>query len=652
MNQLETNLVLWAICSILLFEILIIICLCRACFNRIKPKRFYVKVNGTSSMDDHFKAFFQREEYEYLQGTHSGTSSKYQSTILRPPHADELALIGTIRASQAPLDYGHGIQNHAFSRERDDERTPSMQSPHWIELQPAIIHSALPPPPPLPAVDYEVNSDDYLSPQSLQSTTLDFHPYHSEDNLSNFRFQPLRRPELILPQVQRVDTSTESPGVNYSTIVPKSILKGSTNSTPPLDLHSTQPSRASSKYDESPRTFVRINPEPSIVMDASNSPMEKRVSMTSESRRRMQFANVSQLNEVEWDTPRDLQRVRYNSANETPRSQPEETSFNPQGIVPSTVDQHLHISRVFVPWQRRLNADPSFDDQLTQQKAFEYWSNPSTETVFSFCCPSSHLIRHSNWFGSDNRPIFPPRVNICGSVFMCDTCLVECSLAYTISTYIYVWSLKYIKECMINDCIKFLYFFSLGLDRRSFVSFLRSKLICFLSLPCLFMNPQYFDDKQRIVIVYEHWSTNGSSLHDRWQLIRTRSEKERESDTSKARSNKQPTQGERQPELIEDYENIILSADTSIFLSKWIPMLCRWNITDRNHGRHLSSTRTIPMAKTSSRFDTSVFLHARVMPGQLDVERELKSNVWKEQSINHRHSLKYGGSRNSICVLR
>jgi hypothetical protein len=45
MNQLEINLTLWAICSILLFEILIIICLCRCWFNRIKPKKFFVKVS-------------------------------------------------------------------------------------------------------------------------------------------------------------------------------------------------------------------------------------------------------------------------------------------------------------------------------------------------------------------------------------------------------------------------------------------------------------------------------------------------------------------------------------------------------------------------------------------------------------------------------
>jgi hypothetical protein len=44
MNQLETNLALWAICSIVLVELLFIICICRCCFNRIKPKRFYVKV--------------------------------------------------------------------------------------------------------------------------------------------------------------------------------------------------------------------------------------------------------------------------------------------------------------------------------------------------------------------------------------------------------------------------------------------------------------------------------------------------------------------------------------------------------------------------------------------------------------------------------
>lgn len=44
MNQLETNLVLWAIISIILFEILFLIWICRYAAKRIKPKRFYVKV--------------------------------------------------------------------------------------------------------------------------------------------------------------------------------------------------------------------------------------------------------------------------------------------------------------------------------------------------------------------------------------------------------------------------------------------------------------------------------------------------------------------------------------------------------------------------------------------------------------------------------
>ena len=55
MNQVETNLVLWAICSIILFEILCIVCLCRCCFNRIKPKKFYLKVT-----DDRFRCSFSR----------------------------------------------------------------------------------------------------------------------------------------------------------------------------------------------------------------------------------------------------------------------------------------------------------------------------------------------------------------------------------------------------------------------------------------------------------------------------------------------------------------------------------------------------------------------------------------------------------------
>ena len=37
------------------------------------------------------------------QDINNGTQSNFQSTILRPPHADELALVGTIRG-QNPID--------------------------------------------------------------------------------------------------------------------------------------------------------------------------------------------------------------------------------------------------------------------------------------------------------------------------------------------------------------------------------------------------------------------------------------------------------------------------------------------------------------------------------------------------------------------
>ncbi|CAF3218637.1 unnamed protein product [Rotaria socialis] len=443
MNQLETNLFFWAVFSIILFELLCIIFLCRWCCNRIKPKRFYVK----------------REEYEYLQGN-NGTPSQFQSTILRPPHADELALVGTIRGQNPTISFDSGIQNFGFYRDGggddddddDDDgnefnppvssviASPPSSSQHlnWIELQApqstGIINTAQ-----LLPADYEIRSyptDDYIythqSPPP-HPTILDLrhyrHEYEDHDNFKhddenefeNFQFQSLRRSDLILPHTQRTDTSTESFGGNNLTIVPKSILKSS-NSTPPpppspspspsppLDLLSiqysqTHRSRTPSKFDESPRISVKINTDESIPIDYPTSAIEiiipnestiSRSDPTSSSSSRMRFASVSQLNEVEWEVPREFQTVVYDSINDRQASRTpliyssnenlnnnnnnnNEKLSNRQRSQSASVDQRRHVSCAFVPWDRDKNIVQPFylSDNIeqadtTQQKAFEY----------------------------------------------------------------------------------------------------------------------------------------------------------------------------------------------------------------------------------------------------------------------------------------
>ncbi|CAF1177270.1 unnamed protein product [Adineta steineri] len=369
MNQLETNLALWAICSILLFEILIIICLCRCCFNRIRPKKFYVK----------------REEYEYLQDIHIGTQSKFQSTILRPPHADELALIGTIRGQKSLISYNDGFQNIGFSRDNENERILRLQpssSQNWIELQPNMLKTAQ-----LPPADYEIHSyptDDYYYSQphpSSRPNILDVRQIQQDyiddtNELESFQYQPLRRPDIILPQAQRLDTSTEFYGIHFANTVPKSILKTGTNTTPPIDLSSnlysqTHDSRTSSKYDESPYISVKINTDQSIPIDYPMSAIEKRISdelipspnLSLASKHRMKFASVSKLNDIEWEVPREFQNIVQD--NQTFCSDRQRTSS-------AIVDSKSHIS-----WQREMNITqpfPLLPDDLTQQQqqAFEY----------------------------------------------------------------------------------------------------------------------------------------------------------------------------------------------------------------------------------------------------------------------------------------
>ena len=165
---------------------------------------------------------------------------------------------------------------------------------------------------------------------------------------------PFRRPELILPPAaQRLDTSTGVYSANYPTPAPKSILKS--NTTPPLNSFSTD----SSKYDESPRTSVRINATPSIFLDYPDEPIS--------SKHRMEFASFSQLNHVEWEIPSELQTIMCELSNDHPSDAGDEDVPNR----PRTQSATAHVSRVFVPWEQ-TGKPPRFDEHRTQQQAFEY----------------------------------------------------------------------------------------------------------------------------------------------------------------------------------------------------------------------------------------------------------------------------------------
>ncbi|CAF2817427.1 unnamed protein product [Rotaria sp. Silwood2] len=377
MNELETSLSLWAICSIILFEILILICLFRCYFNRIRPKKFYLK----------------REEYEYLQDINNNSrQTKFPSIILRPPHADELALVGTIRGQHPIVTYNKGVQNFGYYPYDEDKKIPqvstsstsSSSSQHWLDLQSPIINTAQ-----LPPANYEIHShpiDNYAFRHSPLPRPIitDLHQYREDyvndddddDNsqLENYRFQSFRRPKIILPQVHRIDTSTEFHGINYSNIVPKSILKSTTSITPPNDFLSTpylqtQDSPTSSNSDESLQKSIKITKHQSKPMNYSINSIETRIPIESilsptlpfSSNYQMRFANVNQLNDIEWETPREFQTIIHE--NETFYSNHEQTSS-------SIIDSKISISQRRE--MNRLHAHYLSKNDITQQQAFEY----------------------------------------------------------------------------------------------------------------------------------------------------------------------------------------------------------------------------------------------------------------------------------------
>jgi hypothetical protein len=360
--------------------------------------------------------------------------------------------VGTIREQNPTINFDNGVQNFGFYRD-DDEITlpappppppqpslpPTSSSQHlnWIELRSPptttsnIINTAR-----LSPADYEIRSyptDDYhYTHQSLppRPTIIDFRQYRNEyddddrfrdddDELENFQFHSLRRPDLIHTHIQRTDTSTESFAGNYSTLVPKSILKGSTSTTPPPDLLSTpysqtQRSRTPSKFDESPRISVKINTDESIPIDYPTSAIEKIIpndsiisinlpSSLPSTLNRMRFASVSQLNEVEWEVPSEFQTIVYdlsedrqplrgaliysstenlnnnNNNNNNTISNDNEKLSTRQRSQSADVDQRTHVSRIFVPWDREKKifqplylANNIEQGNTTQQQAFEY----------------------------------------------------------------------------------------------------------------------------------------------------------------------------------------------------------------------------------------------------------------------------------------
>lgn len=282
--------------------------------------------------------------------------SQFQPTILRPPHADELAVVGTIREQNPRLDFENGIPNFGYYRDDDDELLPpvssvthpasSSTSPpvNWIELRPPLTSNSLIRTSQLSPSEYEIRSypttDEYLHSQQSpppHPTIIDFRRYSDgyddeeiDDDLANFQFHSLRRSDMIHSPMKRTDTSTDTSVANNPALIPKSILKGSVSATPPpldtypMNYSQMHHSRTSSKFDESPHTSVKINTDESIPIDYPTSAIEKFIpnrSISSSniptkisppiSLKPMRFASVSHLNEIEWEVPGEFRTVVY-----------------------------------------------------------------------------------------------------------------------------------------------------------------------------------------------------------------------------------------------------------------------------------------------------------------------------------------------------
>lgn len=168
-------------------------------------------------------------------------------------------------------------------------------------------------------------------------------------------------------------------------------------------------SRTSSKFDESPRTSVKINTDESIPIDYPASAIEKFIPnrsisssnipiqiSSSISLKPMRFASVSHLNEIEWEVPGEFRTVVYDLTNENPlyrsalidqsdkntnnnNNNNHDQSSNRRRSQSAVADQRTHVSRIFVPWdhEKRI-VQPFFltdgieQGDTTQQQAFEY----------------------------------------------------------------------------------------------------------------------------------------------------------------------------------------------------------------------------------------------------------------------------------------
>jgi hypothetical protein len=170
-----------------------------------------------------------------------------------------------------------------------------------------------------------------------------------------------------------------------------------------MPYYQTQRSRTSSKFDESSRASVKINTDESIPIDYPTNaiektiPIESPISINISKPIRMRFASVSQLNEVEWEVPREFQTVVYDltedrqplrgaliytsneNLNNNNNNNNNERILNRQRSQSAVVDQRTHVSRIFIPWDREkkifqpLHLSNNIEQvDITQQQAFEY----------------------------------------------------------------------------------------------------------------------------------------------------------------------------------------------------------------------------------------------------------------------------------------
>lgn len=179
----------------------------------------------------------------------------------------------------------------------------------------------------VPPADYELHSYPYRqSSLVLPRPKIIDYDENQDEIIESYRIQCLRRPEILLPRVQRLETSTASSyNTNYANIVPKSILKTGTNLSSSDDF-SLQPYLQVQRHSRTSSTN-------SDVFSSSH---------------QMKFANIQRLNEIEWEMPREFQRTDYSNHQRIPSI--------------------LRNIRTQNPWPIEYLTH----HETTQQKAFEY----------------------------------------------------------------------------------------------------------------------------------------------------------------------------------------------------------------------------------------------------------------------------------------